>query len=279
MRIALLGTGTMGAGMARNLLSAGQAVHVWNRTRERAEPLAADGAVVHDTPANALAGSDGLVTMLAHGDAVAAVVDGLSLDGVPWAQMSTVAVEQTGAFAARAPGTFVDAPVLGSKPGAESGELIVLASGAPDARDRFAPVFDAVGARTIDLGDEPGAGTRMKLVLNHWVVTLVEGLAETVLLAEGLELDPQAFLDIIDGGPMGPPYAKLKGANMVARSYEPNFSLKLAHKDAGLIAAAAEAAGIDLPLARVARERMGMAIEAGHGDDDFSATVEAGRRR
>ena len=138
--------------------------------------------------------------------------------------------------------------MLGSKPGAESGELIVLASG-PGSRDRFAPVFDAVG-RTIDLGDEPGAGTRMKLVLNHWVVALVEGLAETVLLAEGLELDPQAFLDIIDGGPMGPPYAKLKGANMIARSYEPNFSLKLAHKDAGLIAAAAEAAGIDLPLAR-----------------------------
>ena len=76
---------------------------------------------------------------------------------------------------------------------------------------------------------------------------------------------------------MGPPYAKLKGANMVARSYEPNFSLKLAHKDAGLIAAAAEAAGIDPPLARLVRERMGVAIEAGHGDDDFSATVEAGR--
>jgi 3-hydroxyisobutyrate dehydrogenase len=279
MRLALLGTGTMGAGMARNLLSAGHTVHAWNRTRERAQRLAADGVVVHDTPADALAGSDALVTMLADGDAVAAAVDGLSLDGVPWAQMSTVAVAETGALAARAPGTFVDAPVLGSKPGAESGELIVLAAGAPDARGRFAPVFDAVGARTIDLGDEPGAGTRMKLVLNHWVVALVEGLAETVLLAEGFGLDPQAFLDIIDGGPMGPPYAKLKGANMVARSYEPNFSLKLAHKDAGLIATAASEAGLDLPLATLVRERMGLAIEAGHGEEDFSATVEAGRRR
>ena len=277
MRIALLGTGTMGAGMARNLLSAGHTVRAWNRTRERAEPLVADGATVHDTPGDALAGSDVLVTMLADGDAVAAAVDGLSLDGVPWAQMSTVAVPETATLAARAPGTFVDAPVLGSKPGAESGELIVLAAGAPDARDRFAPLFDAVGARTIDLGDEPGTGTRMKLVLNHWVVALVEGLAETVLLAEGLKLDPQAFLDIIDGGPMGPPYAKLKGGNMIARSYEPNFSLKLAHKDAGLIAAAAEEAGVDLPLAAVIRQRMGMAIDAGHGEEDLSATVEAGR--
>jgi 3-hydroxyisobutyrate dehydrogenase len=277
MRVALLGTGTMGAGMARNLLSAGHELHAWNRTRERAEPLVAGGAVVHDTPAAALDGADALVTMLADGDAVAAAVDGLSLGGVPWAQMSTVAVTETGALAARAQGTFVDAPVLGSKPGAEAGELIVLAAGRPDVRARLAPVFDAVGARTIDVGNEPGAGTRMKLVLNHWVIALVEGLAETVLLAEGLELEPQAFLDIIDGGPMGPPYAKLKGANMVARSYEPNFSLKLAHKDAGLIAAAAEAAGIELPLARLVRERMSMAIEAGHGEDDFSATVEAGR--
>jgi 3-hydroxyisobutyrate dehydrogenase len=273
MRVALLGTGTMGAGMARNLLAAGHEVHAWNRTRERAEPLAADGAIVHDTPAAALDGADALVTMLADGDAVAAATDGLPVGDVPWAQMSTVGIDETAAFAARAPGTFVDAPVLGSKPAAEQGELMILASGAVE---RCAPVFEAVG-RTIDLGDEPGAGTRMKLVLNHWVIALVEGLAETVLLAEGLDLDPQAFLDIIDGGPMGPAYAKLKGGNMIARSYEPNFSLELAHKDAGLITAAAEAAGIDLPLATLVRERMGMAIEAGHGEDDFSATVEAGR--
>jgi 3-hydroxyisobutyrate dehydrogenase len=171
----------------------------------------------------------------------------------------------------------VDAPVLGSKPQAEGGQLTVIAAGPPDVRERLAPVFDAVGSRTVDVGDEPGAGTRMKLVLNHWVVALVEGLAETVLLAEGLGLDPQLFLDIIDGGPMGPPYAKLKGANMVAHTHDPNFSLKLAHKDARLIVAAAGAAGIDLPLPRLIAERMEKAIEAGHGDEDLSATVEAGR--
>ena len=113
----------------------------------------------------------------------------------------------------------------------------------------------------------------MKLVLNHWVIALVEGLAETVLLAERLGVDPQRFLEIIDGGAMGPPYAKLKGTNMVERSYAPNFSLKLARKDADLIAAIAD----DLPLARLISERMGAAIERGHADDDFSAVVEAGR--
>ena len=277
MRVALLGTGTMGAGMARNLLSAGHEVHAWNRTRERAEPLSAHGAVVHDTPAEALDGADALVTILADAGAVTAATRGLALDGVPWAQMSTIGVEATDALASAGGPAFVDAPVLGSRPQAEQGQLTVLASGTSAARDALAPVFDAVGTRTIDLGDAPGAGTRMKLVLNHWVVALVEGLAETVLLAEGLDLDPQAFLDIIDGGPMGPPYAKLKGTNMIERSYEPNFSLKLAHKDAGLIAAAADAAGINLPLATLVWERMGVAIAAGHGDADFSATVEAGR--
>ena len=264
MRVALLGTGTMGAGMARNLLAAGHEVRAWNRTRERAEAIV--GASVLDTPAEACGGAEVVITMLADADAVEAAMDGVELDGAVWAQMSTIGVEATERLARD---TFVDAPVLGSRPGAEAGELIVLASG---PFERCRPVLEAVG-EIVDLGPQPGAGTRMKLVLNHWVIALVEGLAETVLLAERLGLDPQAFLDVIDGGPMGPAYAKLKGTNMVERRYDPNFSLKLARKDADLITAAAD----DLPLARLISERMGRAIEAGHGDEDFSAVVEAGR--
>ena len=276
MEIALLGTGTMGAPMGRRLLAAGHGLRAWNRTRSRAEPLAAEGATVLDTSAAAVAGADVVVTMLADAPAVEAAVEGLELGDAVWAQMSTVGVAATERLAARGGPTFVDAPVLGSKPGAEAGQLTVLASGA--ARERCAPVFDAVGARTIDLGDAPGAGTRMKLVLNHWVVALVEGVAETVALAEGLGLDPQAFLDVIDGGPMGPPYAALKGTMMIEREYPPSFSLRLAHKDAGLILEAAGAAGLDLPLPALVRERMGRAIAAGYGDADFAATVEASRR-
>ena len=264
MRVALLGTGTMGAGMARNLLAAGHEVRAWNRTRERAEAI--EGASVFDTPAEACDGAEVVITMLADAAAVEAATEGLSFEGAVWAQMSTIGVEATERLAR---GTFVDAPVLGSRPGAEAGELIVLASG---PFERCRPVLEAVG-EIVDLGPEPGAGTRMKLVLNHWVIALVEGLAETVLLAERLGLDPQAFLDVIDGGPMGPAYAKLKGTNMVERRYDPNFSLKLARKDADLIS---EAAG-DLPLARLISERMGRAIDAGHGDEDFSVVVEAGR--
>jgi 3-hydroxyisobutyrate dehydrogenase len=277
MRLALLGTGTMGAPMGRNLLAAGHELRAWNRTRERAEPLAADGATVCDTPAEACAGADVVVTMLADGPAVEAAVAGVAMDGAVWAQMSTVGVAAMDALATRSSAPFVDAPVLGSRPAAEQGQLTVLAAGPADARERCAPVFDAVGGRTLELGDEPGAATRMKLVLNHWVVALVEGVAETVALAEGLGLDPRTFLEIIDGGALGPPYAKLKGTNMIERSYPPDFTLRLAHKDAGLIVEAAEAAGLDQPLARLVQERMGRAIEAGHGDEDFSATVEASR--
>jgi 3-hydroxyisobutyrate dehydrogenase len=264
MRIALLGAGAMGAPMGRNLIAAGHELRVWNRTRERAEAVA--GATVCDTPAQACDRAEVVVTMLADAPAVEAAMDGVELDGAVWAQMSTIGIEATERLAR---GEFVDAPVLGSTPAAEQGSLTVLASG---PFERCRPVFDAVGT-TVDLGREPGAGQRMKLVLNHWVIALVEGVAETVLLAERLGIQPQRFLDIIDGGALGPPYAKLKGTNMVERRYEPNFSLKLAHKDAELIAAVAD----DLPLARLISDRMAAAIERGHGDEDFSAVVEAGR--
>jgi 3-hydroxyisobutyrate dehydrogenase len=266
MRVALLGAGLMGAPMGRNLVQAGHELTAWNRTRERAEAIA--GATVCDTPAEAVDGAEVVVTMLADADAVEQTMEGVSLDGATWAQMSTIGVEATDRLAQR--DAFVDAPVLGSTPAAEQGSLTVLASG---PFERCRPVFDAVGT-TIDLGAEPGVGQRMKLVLNHWVLALVEGVAETVLLAERLGVDPRRFLEIVDGGPMGPPYAKLKGTNMIERRYEPTFSLKLARKDADLIAAAAA----DLPLARLVSERMGAAIEAGHGDEDFSAVAEAGRR-
>ena len=264
MRVALLGTGLMGAPMGRNLVAAGHEVHAWNRTRERAESV--DGATVHDTPAEACTGAEVVVTMLSDGDAVAQAIEGVDLGDAVWAQMSTIGIEATERVAR---GEFVDAPVLGSTPAAEQGVLTVLASG---PWERCRPVFDAVG-KTIDLGPEAGAGQRTKLVLNHWVLALTESVAETVLLAERLGIDPVKFFEIIDGGAMFAPYAKLKGTNMIERSYEPNFSLKLARKDAELIAEVAD----DLPLVRLISERMAVAIAVGHGDDDFSAIVEAGR--
>jgi 3-hydroxyisobutyrate dehydrogenase len=195
--------------------------------------------------------------------------------------MSTVGVEaatRLDALARAAGVELVDAPVSGTRQPAEQGTLVVLASGPPGARERCAPVFEAVGSNTVDLGDEVGAATRMKLVMNAWLVALVEGLAEAILLAERLGSDPRRFLEIIDGGPVGPPYAKLKGTMMIERDYEPAFALRWALKDARLVEEAGRAAGLELPLARTVAERMQAAVQAGHGDEDMAATVEAGRR-
>jgi 3-hydroxyisobutyrate dehydrogenase len=138
-------------------------------------------------------------------------------------------------------------------------------------------VFDAVAARVVELGDEPGAATRMKLVLNAWLLALIEGLSESVALAEALGVDPAAFLEIIDGGPVGPPYAKMKGTMMIERAYEPSFSLALAAKDARLALEAADAAGLELPALEATRAQLERAVEQGHGDEDMAAAVEATR--
>jgi 3-hydroxyisobutyrate dehydrogenase len=282
MRVAVLGTGTIGAPMARNLARAGHEVRAYNRSRERAEPLAADGVAVCDTPAEAVRGTDVVITAVTSADAVAETVEP-ALDAfgdAVWAQMSTVGlagIERLAGMARDAGVALVDAPVSGTKKPAEDGTLVILASGAAAAKERCAPVFDVVGARTVDLGEEIGAASGMKLVTNAWLISLLEGLAESIQLAEGLGLDPEAFLDVIDGGPMGPPYARMKGSMMIGRSYEPSFALRWALKDAGLVEEAAQQAGLDLPAARVAAERMRQAVDAGHGDEDMAATVEAGR--
>jgi 3-hydroxyisobutyrate dehydrogenase len=271
--VSVLGTGTMGAPMARNLVEAGLDVRVWNRTSERAR--AVEGAWVAETPSEAAEGADLVVTMLADGDAVEETVRDLDFGDAVWLQMSTVGIEATERLmqlAGEAP--FVDAPVVGTKQPAEKGELTVLASGPRDARERAKPVFDAVAARVVELG-EGGEGTRLKLVINSWLVILVEGLAETMAFSEAIGIDPERFLETIEGGPTGPAYAQLKGKMMVARKFDPAFSLALARKDAKLVLEAAERHGFDAALVEVVVRKMDEAIGAGHGDEDMAATFYA----
>lgn len=275
--IAVLGTGIMGAPMARNLDAAGFDVRVFNRTREKAEGL---GATVCDSAAEAAQDADFVLTMLSAAEAVEEVITGVrGADGAIWIQASTVGAEGCERLAGLASGrglTYVDAPVLGTKEPAEQGELLVLASGPDDALERCAPVFDTIGAKTFRLGDT-GAGSAMKLVVNTWLLALVEGLAESVALAEGLGADPARFLEIIDGGPLFAPYAKLKGTAMIEDSLEPSFTLELAAKDADLVRRAGEDAGLSLPLVRAVAEQMARGVEAGHGDQDMAATVRTAR--
>jgi 3-hydroxyisobutyrate dehydrogenase len=281
-KVALLGTGIMGAAMARNLLEAGVEVRAWNRSPEKAKPLADDGATVFEDPTEAARGADFLLTMLPDADVIEDVVGSGVLpalaDGAVWLQMSTVGEggnERLARLAAEGV-AYVDAPVLGTKAPAEQGQLVVLASGPEEARDRCEPVFGAIGSKTVWLG-EAGEGSRLKLVINNWIVGLLGVLAETVSFARATGVDPQKFLETIEGGPLGLPYAQMKGSMMIYEDFPTSFSAKLARKDAGLVLDAAEERGLDMVVARAVVARFDEAIEAGHGEEDMAAVYEAAK--
>jgi 3-hydroxyisobutyrate dehydrogenase len=278
--VALLGTGTMGAGMARNIAAAGIPLKVWNRTREKAEPLAEAGAVVAESPAEAVRDADIVITMLFDADSVETALDqardGLK-QGAVLLQQSTVGVEGADRLAARAEElglVYVDAPVLGTTKPAEDGALVILASGPDEARDVVAPVFEAIGSRTVWVG-AAGQGTRLKLVANSWVLTVVEGIAESLALARALGVEPRRFLEVVKGGAMDAPYVQLKGSAMLDGDFTPAFGLDGAAKDAGLIVEAARAAGADLAVIEAVQQHFARALDAGYGDRDMAATFLA----
>jgi 3-hydroxyisobutyrate dehydrogenase len=280
LTVAVLGTGAMGAPMARRILGAGHAVRAWNRTRARAEPLAADGAVVAGSPAEAADGADVLVTMLTDGPAVeSAVAEGVLRPALTWLQTSTVGVRWTETLAARANEAgvhYLDAPVVGTVAPAEQGRLVVLAAGDDEAAERGAPVLEAIGRTTIRLG-AVGDATRLKLVLNGALLAYLAGLGEAIALAEAFGLGGDRLLDAIEGGPIDTPYAKLKGPMMVERSYEPSFALDLALKDLRLELEAAREEGVELRVAEVVAAELERASALGYGEADMAAVIEAVR--
>lgn len=283
-QIAILGTGIMGAPMARNLLAAGFEVRAWNRTTEKARPLADDGATVAESPEEAASGADILLTMLADAEAVADPAEralGSLSDGSIWLQTSTVGIEgndRLSGLAANRGVTYVDAPVLGTKQPAEQGQLVVLASGPRDAEQRCAPVFDAIGSKYMWLG-EAGAGSRLKLVVNNWIAGLLGTLGETVALARATGVDPQRFLESIGGGPLDLPYAHVKGKMMLDGDYPTSFSARLARKDMGLVLDAARSGGLEPSITEAVARYFENAIEAGHGEEDMAAILEGVTRR
>ena len=276
--IAFVGTGMMGAPMATRLLRAGFVVRVWNRSPQRVAPLVSLGAIATSSPAEAATGADVLVTMLPDGPLVGAAMGGSqgALDtlarGAVWLQMSSIGVEWTGQLGELADHhgvVFVDAPVSGSVAPAEAGTLLILASGPESVRGQVAPVFDAMGRQTMWLGDA-GAGSKAKLVLNNWLVGLVESIAETLHFTQALGLEPELIIQLLDEAPIGSPYAVAKARQMLAADFAPSFALKLALKDADLAVAAARDAGIDLRVTNSFIESWHRAVDSGRGDEDLS---------
>ena len=280
--VAFVGTGRMGGPMAANLARGGFDVRVWNRTVSHAQALAADGAVVTASPAEAVRGAAIVITMLADGPATEQAATGpdgflTAGPGVIWVQMGTVGIEWTArlaGIAATRGAVFVDAPVSGSEGPARAGQLTILASGPDQVREVLAPVFGLLGRATVWLGPA-GHGTRAKLVLNNWLADLTETTAETLSFARRLGLDPAEIVDLLQSNPLGAPYAVQKARVMPAGDFSPAFALKHGLKDAELAAQAAHATGATLTLTSALLPRWRDTAASGHADDDLAAVYPA----
>lgn len=275
-RVAVLGTGVMGAGMARNIAAAGLDTRVWNRTPDRAAALAGDGISVCPTTAEAVDGAAVVVTMLWDASTVEEVLRSAAGSFAPGAvllQTSTVGVDGAADLAKVAEElglVYVDAPVLGTRQPAEQGRLVVLASGPDEARETVDPVLDAVGARTLWLGPA-GTGSRLKLAANAFVLNVNTAVAESLAVTRALGLDPQLFLDAIAGGPTESPFVHHKGEAMVTGRLDAAFALDGGLKDADLILEATRQADFEASLLRATRSRLHASAQAGHGGLDIAA--------
>jgi 3-hydroxyisobutyrate dehydrogenase len=287
--VAVMGAGIMGSAMTRNLVAAGVNTRVWDRSAAATGPLGDAGAAVAASAQAAVRDADVVITMLPTADAVESVIfDGgvasAFADGCVWAQMGTIGVEATlrirDRLATQRPGVlFVDAPVSGSKGPAEQGQLLILASGPAAAADRVGPVFGVLGRKTVWLG-EAGRGSVVKLVVNAYMSILIEGVAETMELADRLGIGHQQLAEVIEGGPLDAPIADAKLHKMDRGDYAPEFPLEWALKDVDLAISAA--GGQAPPLLAALSGQWHAAVAAGHGRQDISAArlalaVDGGR--
>jgi 3-hydroxyisobutyrate dehydrogenase len=274
----VIGAGIMGAAMTRNLVAAGLVTRVWDRSAAATGPLGEAGAVVAASAREAAAGAGVVITMLPTAEAVESVIfdDGVAAafaDGCAWAQMGTIGVEATlrirDRLAAQRPGVLlVDAPVSGSKGPAEQGQLLILASGPAAAADLVEPVFAILGRKTVWLG-EAGQGSLMKIIVNAYMSILIEGVAETMELADQLGIGHQQLADCIAGGPLDAPIADAKLHKMDRGDYGAEFPLEWALKDVDLAIGAV--GGQAPPLLAALSAQWHAAVAAGHGRQDISA--------
>ena len=279
MRIALIGTGNMGLPMARNLRRAGHAVAAWNRTRAKAEPLAAEGIKVAASIPEAVRGAEVVATMLADDAAVEEALAGGILEALPagavHAGMSTVSV----AFAKRATKehaargqAYVSAPVFGRPEAAAAAQLWVVAAGQSDHVARCAPLFEAVGRGVSVAGTEPCAANVVKLAGNFLIMAVIEAMGEAFALARASGIDARELLEVANNALFQSPLYANYGGIIAEKRFEPaGFRLGLALKDARLVSAAADAAHVPMPLASLVHDRLIRAVADGHGEIDWAA--------
>jgi 3-hydroxyisobutyrate dehydrogenase len=285
-RIALLGLGTMGSGMAQNLLKAGYPLIVYNRNRARATPLATAGAQIAATPRAAAQEADIIISMVSDDAASRAVwmdEDG-AFAGVPLGALviesSTLSVGWVNQWAAEARARKcepIDAPVTGSKPQAAAGELRFLVGGEEHALERALPVLKAMGSAIIHVGPT-GSGALLKLINNFLCAVQAVSLAEAMTLIERSGLDRGTALEVLLNGAPGSPMLKVVTSRINAGDFEPNFLMRLMAKDLTYARHEGALRGVALDTAGAALQTFERAIGEGYGERDLSAVVESLRR-
>jgi 3-hydroxyisobutyrate dehydrogenase-like beta-hydroxyacid dehydrogenase len=286
MDIGFIGLGEMGVAMVHNMLKAGHTVRVWNRSPQRAEVLAAAGARVVGSPAEAFTG-DAVFSMLADDAALREVIDAPLLEHAPrgliHVNMATISValaeELAHAHALRGL-HYVAAPVLGRPDVAAAGKLTIVAGGPAEAIDRVQPVFDAIGQKTWRIGSLPQQANVIKLAANFMLGSAVETLGEAASLVTAHGVAMQDFLDVITAGPFQGPVYQGYGKMIAERRYEPAlFKARLGLKDVRLALAAADAVSTPMPVASVVRDSLIEAIAHGDGEKDFAVLGQVSARR
>jgi 3-hydroxyisobutyrate dehydrogenase-like beta-hydroxyacid dehydrogenase len=264
--------------MALRLVDAGHDVTVWNRTSRKAAPLVERGATLAGSPAEAAAGAEAAITMVADPAALKRVVlgpDGLAeglAPGASFIEMSTIGPSAVDVARTWIPEEveMLDAPVLGSVKEATEGTLRIFVGGSKEVFERWVPLLEGMGSPR-HIGSQ-GAGAAMKLVVNSTLMALMTALAEALALGDALGLEQSVVLDVLADSPIGVP-ARSKRERIETGKYPANFRVALAAKDAGLILEEARRAGLDLPVAASAGASMEAAQAAGLGDLDYSAVV------
>jgi 3-hydroxyisobutyrate dehydrogenase len=282
-RIGFAGVGLMGSRMARNLLEKGFPLTVWNRTVARCEPLWTAGAGVAHSPRELAEASDVVVACLSDPAAVERVMfaeDGIlgaARPGFRYVETSTIspALARRVAEALRAKGAdALEAPMTGSRDGAEKGTLLFMTGGSPELREELAPVLMAMGRHAIHCG-ETGQASLMKLIGNSMISFMLEGLAEGLVTGKKGGLAAETILEVFMASGFASPYFGFKGGAMSRRDFETHFSIDLLVKDQTLMLAEAASLGVSMPGLAAIREVCQAARSQGWGAEDIAAVVKA----
>ena len=281
MKVGFVGIGNMGSAMARNLIKAGHALVVYNKTRSRAEALRPLGATVVGTPAEAAAGAEALITMLADDRAVEDVIfgHGKIIESLPAGSvhisMSTMSVAMSHRLVAahrERKQHYIAAPVFGRPDAAAAAKIFIVASGPSEQIERCHCLFDAMGQKTFVVGEEAPAANLVKISGNFLITTVIESLAEAFALIRKSGVDPGKFLDVVTGTLFSAPIYRTYGGMIAADNFEPvGFRMPLGMKDNRLALEAAEAVAVPMPIASLVRDRMLAATAQGMGEADWAA--------